>query len=200
VGMKSVPIPRDQHGITLPLCLSESRFPGIRLLAVACGSKQSFLTPAPVAASKQSLLLPADGEALTWRKRAENALRRAHVLYGARALGPRAPVLRIGFPASLHCTVAITVAHRVGSYRERSPLSWERAPDQVWGRLCARSSFASSFAGRPAPTEALARTGGQHSCSTGERYRLSVGAHPVSDRSSEVRRMGRAKRPSETKA
>jgi len=38
--------------------------------------------------------------------------------------------------------------------------------DQVWGRLCARSSFASSFAGRPAPTEALARTGVQHSCSS----------------------------------
>ena len=64
-----------------------------------------------------------------------------------------------------------------GLHRERSPLSWERAPDQVWGRLCARSSFASSFAGRLAPTEALARTGVQHGC-----YRvvaLTAGAHPV---------------------
>jgi hypothetical protein len=41
---------------------------------------------------------PAAGEALTRRKRTQNALRRAHVLDGARALGPHIPVLRIGFP------------------------------------------------------------------------------------------------------
>jgi hypothetical protein len=54
-----------------------------------------------------------------------------------------------------------------GWLRGNAPLPWERAPDQVWGRLCARSAFASSFAGRPASTEALARTDVQHSCSTG---------------------------------
>ena len=58
------------------------------------------------------------------------------------------------------------------SYRAQHRSVWERAPDQVWGRLCARSFFASSFAGRPAPTEALARTGVQHSCSTGATHRF----------------------------
>ncbi len=72
------------------------------------------------------------------------------VEFGAVLLGAR--MIR-----SLTAARSFIVAHRVGSYRERSPLPWERA--------CARSAFASSFAGRPAPTEALARTGVQHSCS-----------------------------------
>jgi hypothetical protein len=63
-------------------------------------------------------------------------------------------------------------------HRERSPLSWERA--------CARSAFASSFAGRPAPTEALARNDVQHSCSTGSVHR-SRGSAPAREALSPVR-------------
>jgi D-alanyl-D-alanine dipeptidase len=83
-----------------------------------------------------------------------------------------AGVRKFGFPVSPHYAGAITVAHSVAPHRGASRRLWERAPDQVWGRLCARNAFASSFAGRPAPTEALARTGVQHSCYRGASRRL----------------------------
>jgi hypothetical protein len=65
----------------------------------------------------------------------------------------RIPARRCSFSVSSRSTV-----------RKLSPTGWlqVRVTACLWEPTCRRSAFASSFAGRPAPTEALARTGVQH--------------------------------------